>query len=55
MAAKRRKMHKNKISGLIVTVCYNEQNSKFRLFTNPLLIPIISFFHYSITPILHYS
>jgi hypothetical protein len=29
MAAKRRKMHKNKISGLVISKCYNEQKSKF--------------------------
>jgi hypothetical protein len=25
MAAKRRKKHKNKISGLVISMCYNEQ------------------------------
>jgi len=35
IAAKRRKMQKNKISGLVNSMCYNEQKSKFRLFTNP--------------------
>jgi hypothetical protein len=35
MAAKRRKKHKNKISGVVISMCYNEQKSKFRLFTNP--------------------
>jgi hypothetical protein len=29
MAAKRRKNHKNKISGLVTSMCYNEQKSKF--------------------------
>jgi hypothetical protein len=29
MAAKRRKKHKNKISGLVISMCYNEQKSKF--------------------------
>ena len=29
MAAKRRKKHKNKISGIVISVCYNEQKSKF--------------------------
>ena len=27
MAAKRRKRHKNKISGLVISMCYNEQKS----------------------------
>ena len=35
IAAKRRKKHKNQISGLVNSMCYNEQKSKFRLFTNP--------------------
>jgi hypothetical protein len=35
MAAKRRKKHKNQFSGLVNSRCYNEQKSKFRLFTNP--------------------
>jgi hypothetical protein len=35
MAAKRRKKHKIKISGLAISMCYNEQKSKFRLFMNP--------------------
>ena len=35
IAAKRRKKHKNKISGLVNSMCYTEQKSKFRLFTNP--------------------
>ena len=35
IAAKRRKKHKNKISGLVNSICYNQQKSKFRLFTNP--------------------
>jgi hypothetical protein len=34
MAAKRRKKHKNKISGFVISMCYNEQKSKFWLFTN---------------------
>jgi hypothetical protein len=29
MAAKRRKKHKNKISGLVISMCYDEQKSKF--------------------------
>jgi hypothetical protein len=29
MAAKRRKKHKNKISGFVISMCYNEQKSKF--------------------------
>ena len=29
MAAKRRKKHKNKISGLVISMGYNEQKSKF--------------------------
>jgi len=29
MAAKRRKKHKNNISGLVILMCYNEQKSKF--------------------------
>ena len=35
MATKRRKKHKNKIAGLVISMCYNEQKSKFSLFTNP--------------------
>ena len=35
IAAKRRKKHKKQISGLVNSMCYNEQNSKFRLFTGP--------------------
>ena len=35
IAAKRHKKHKNQISWLINSICYNEQESKFRLFTNP--------------------
>jgi len=35
MAAKRRKKHKNKISGLVISMCYNEQKAKFSLFTRP--------------------
>jgi hypothetical protein len=38
MAAKRRKKHKNKISGLVISMCYNEQKSKFSLFTNPSIL-----------------
>ncbi len=34
IATKRRKMHKNQISGLVNSMCYNEQKSKFRLFTS---------------------
>jgi hypothetical protein len=29
MAAKRRKKHQNKISGLVISMCCNEQKSKF--------------------------
>jgi len=29
MAAKRHKKHKNKILGLVISMCYNEQKSKF--------------------------
>jgi hypothetical protein len=36
MAAKRRKKHKKRISGLVISMCYNEQKSKFRPFTNPI-------------------
>ena len=36
IAAKRRKKHKNKISGFVNSVCYNEQKSEFRLYTDPL-------------------
>jgi hypothetical protein len=43
MAAKRRKKHKNKISGLVNSMCYNEQKSKFRLFTNPSSIDQATF------------
>jgi hypothetical protein len=35
MAAKMRTKHKNKISGLVISMCYNDQKSKFWLFTNP--------------------
>jgi hypothetical protein len=35
MAAKRHKKHKNKISGLVISMCYNEPKSKFSLFKNP--------------------
>ena len=35
MAAKRRK---NKISGLVISMCYNEQKLKFSLFTNPSIL-----------------
>ena len=35
MAAKRRKKHKNKIFEIVISMCYNEQKSKFRLFMNP--------------------
>ena len=40
IAAKRRKKHKNKISGLVNSMCYNEQKLKFRLFTNPSKLTI---------------
>jgi len=36
MAVKRRKKHRDKLSGLVISMCYNEQNSKFWLFMNPL-------------------
>jgi hypothetical protein len=39
MAAKRRKKHKNKFSGLAISMCYSEQKSKFSLFTNPSYLP----------------
>jgi len=29
MAAKRHKKHKNKISWIVISMCYNEQKSKF--------------------------
>ena len=35
MAAKRHKNRKNKITGLVNSMCYNEQKSKFRIFTHP--------------------
>jgi hypothetical protein len=35
IASKRHKKHKNKISGHVNSMCYNEQKLKFRLFTNP--------------------
>jgi hypothetical protein len=35
MAAKRRKKHKNEISGLVISICYHQQKFKFSLFTNP--------------------
>jgi len=38
MAAKKRKKHKNKISGLAISMCYNEQKLKFSLFTNPSIL-----------------
>jgi hypothetical protein len=36
MAAKRRKKHKYQMSGLVFSMCYNEQKSKFRLFTESI-------------------
>jgi hypothetical protein len=36
IAAKRHKMHKSQISGLVNSMCYNEQKLKFRLFTSSL-------------------
>jgi hypothetical protein len=38
MATKRHKKHKNQISGLVISMCHNEQKSKFRLFTNPSIM-----------------
>jgi hypothetical protein len=35
IAARKHKKHKIKISGLVNSMYYNEQKSKFRLFTNP--------------------
>ena len=35
IAAKRRKKHKNQISGIVNSMRYNEQKSNFRLFTSP--------------------
>ena len=35
MAAKRPKKHKIKTSELVISMCYNEQKSKFRPYTNP--------------------
>jgi len=32
IAAKRHRTHKNQISGLVNSVCYNEQTSRFRIF-----------------------
>ena len=29
LAAKKRKKHKNKFSGFVISMCYNEQKSKF--------------------------
>jgi len=31
-------MHKNKISGLVISICYNQQKSKFSLFTIPSIL-----------------
>ena len=38
MAAKRRKKHKNKIARLVISICYNGQNSKFWLFSESIII-----------------
>jgi len=38
IAAKRREKHKNPISELVNSMCYNEQKLKFRLFTNPTIL-----------------
>jgi hypothetical protein len=40
MAAKRRKKHKNKISGLVISMCYNKQKAKFSLFAKPSRLQI---------------
>ena len=36
IAAKGRKKHKNKISGLVISMCYHERKIKF--FTNPSIL-----------------
>jgi hypothetical protein len=36
IAAKRRKKHKNKISGLVISMCYHER--KIQFFTNPSIL-----------------
>jgi hypothetical protein len=41
IAAKRRKNPKTQISGLVNSMSYNEQKSKFRLFANPSIKNII--------------
>jgi hypothetical protein len=43
IAAKRRKKHKNQISGLVNSMCYNEQKSIFRLFTDPSILALIGY------------
>jgi hypothetical protein len=45
MAAKRRKKHKSQISGPVNSMCYNEQESKSRLFTNPSKLTIDNYLH----------
>jgi hypothetical protein len=40
IAAKRHKKHKNQISWFVNSICYNEQKSKFRLFTNPSTLDV---------------
>jgi hypothetical protein len=48
MAAKRHKKHKNKIAGIVNSTCYNEQISKFRLFTNPLVLELRNFVYFNL-------
>ena len=47
IAAKRRKKHKNQILGLVSSMCYNEQKSNFKLFTNTSSVLSIEFHKYS--------
>ena len=48
MAAKRHRKHKTKISGLVNSTGYNEQNSKFRIFrTHQYSFEINHFFIFS--------
>jgi len=44
LAAKRRKKHKNKFSGLVNSLRYNEQKLKFRRFTNPSILALIGLY-----------
>ena len=43
VATKRRIKHKNKISGLVISMCYNEQKSKVSLSTNPSYLHFVHF------------